>query len=149
MAEFMPMILLFAIIAVLMSSFGIAYLLLRKKLKKTEYSRSVSDKVLIKRLLGYAKPYTGTFILVLVIMLVSVAYDILSPIIVGDIEEMIKEQFQLNDLLIKVGLYAGILIVSMVSMYLQTMLLQKVGQKILSDLREDVFSHIESLSTSS
>ena len=131
MAEFTPILVLFAIVAVLLSSFCIAYALMRKKLQKTEYSRSVSDSVLIKRLLGYAKPYAGTFVLVLVIMLISVAYDVLSPIIVGEIEEMIKAEFQLNDLLIQVGLYAGILIVSMVSMYLQTMILQKVGQKIL------------------
>jgi len=69
MAEFTPVLVLFAIIAVLMTSFGTAYFLLRNKLKKTEHTRNVSDKVLIKRLLGYAKPYAGTFVLVLVIML--------------------------------------------------------------------------------
>ena len=148
MADFAPVLVLLTIIAILAGSFGTAYYLMRNKLKKTEHTRSISDKVLIRRLLGYARPYAGTFVLVLLIMLVSVAYDILSPLIVGDIEEMIKAEFQLNDLLLKVGLYAGILIVSMVSMYLQTMMLQKVGQKILSDLREDVFSHIESLSHS-
>ena len=45
-----------------------------------------------------------------------------------------------------VAFYASLLIVSMVCSYFQAIILQKTGQKILSRLREDVFSHIESLS---
>ena len=146
MREFSPILILGAIIALLMTCFGTAYLVLRKKMKGEEKNRNMSDSVIIRRLLRYARPYAGKFVLVLVIMLVSIAYDLLSPIIVGDIEELVKGQFQLNQLFIRVAVYAGILVVSLTSTYLQTMILQKVGQKILSDLREDVFSHIESLS---
>ena len=42
--------------------------------------------------------------------------------------------------------YASILVVSLVCNYLQAMILQKTGQKILSQIREDVFSHAEKLS---
>ena len=45
-----------------------------------------------------------------------------------------------------VAVYAGLLIVSMVCTYFQSIILQKVGQKILSNLRQDLFTHIESLS---
>ncbi len=34
----------------------------------------------------------------------------------------------------------------MASTYLQAVILQRVGQRIISDLREDLFTHIESLS---
>jgi len=83
---------------------------------------------------------------VFLVMLLSIVYDLVSPVLVGDLIELIKTDFLLKDLFVKVAVYAGILIVSMVSMYIQTMILQKVGQKILTDLREDVFTHIESLS---
>ena len=146
MDKLMPILILGAIIGVLTLTFGTAFLLLRKKMKETESARNMSDKIIIRRLLGYAKPYAGKFVLVLVIMLISIAYDLLSPIIVGNIEELVKGQFQLSELYIRVAMYAGILAISLVSTYLQTMILQKVGQKILSDLREDVFTHIESLS---
>ena len=146
MHEFLPVLILGAIIGVLTLVFGSAYLVLRHKSSEKEFDRNMTDGVIIRRLLGYGKPYIGKFVLVLVIMLISIAYDLLSPIIVGEIEELVKGEFALSELFLRVGLYAGILIVSLVSTYLQTMILQKVGQKILSDLREDVFTHIESLS---
>ena len=52
----------------------------------------------------------------------------------------------MSRLLSYVAVYAGILIVSLASTYVQSLILQKIGQKILSDLREDTFMHIESLS---
>ena len=146
MHEFLPVLILGAIIGVLTLVFGSAYLVMRRKTDEKEFDRNMTDGVIIRRLLGYGKPYIGKFVLVLVIMLISIAYDLLSPIIVGEIEELVKGEFALSELFLRVGLYAGILIVSLVSTYLQTMILQKVGQKILSDLREDVFTHIESLS---
>ena len=49
-------------------------------------------------------------------------------------------------LFLLVGIYAGILVVSLASSYAQAIVLQKTGQRILSSLREDLFSHIEGLS---
>ena len=73
MGEFMPILILGAIIGLLTLAFGIAYLMLRKKMKETDSSRNMSDKVIIRRLLQYAKPYTGKFLLVLVIFLCGVS----------------------------------------------------------------------------
>ena len=146
MANLFPVIIVGATIGVLSLIFIIAYLYVRSKSTVDDYERKMTDGQLIKRLLGYAKPYIKEFIIVFLVMLLSIVYDLLSPVLIGDIVELIKTDFQFNDLLIQVIVYAGILIVSMVSMYIQTMILQKVGQKILTDLREDVFTHIESLS---
>ena len=65
---------------------------------------------------------------------------------VGYIEGMIKEDFELNKLFALVAVYASILIVSLISTYFQSIILQKTGQKIVSKIREDVFEHIEKLS---
>jgi ATP-binding cassette subfamily B protein len=43
-------------------------------------------------------------------------------------------------------LYAGILIVTLVCSYVQALILQKIGQKIVSNIRLDLFEHIEKLS---
>ena len=146
MHEYLPVLIIGAVIGVLALIFGSAYLIMKRSKNAVGFDRNMPDSVIIRRLLSYAKPYAGKFVLVLVIMLISIAYDLLSPVIVGRIEELVKADFALQHLFFMVGLYAGILIVSLVSTYFQTMILQKVGQKILSDLREDVFSHIESLS---
>ena len=146
MADLFPIIIVGATIGVLSLVFAVAYLYVRSKKTVDDYERKMTDGELIRRLLGYARPYVKEFIAVFLVMLLSIVYDLLSPVLVGDLVELIKTDFQLKDLFVKVAVYATILIVSMVSMYIQTMILQKVGQKILTDLREDVFVHIESLS---
>ena len=146
MADLFPIIIVGATIGVLSLVFAVAYFYVRSKKTIDDYERKMTDGELIRRLLGYAKPYVKEFIAVFLVMLLSIVYDLLSPVLVGDLVELIKTDFQLKDLFVKVAVYATILIVSMVSMYIQTMILQKVGQKILTDLREDVFVHIESLS---
>ena len=147
MPEYLPVLLVAGIIGLFAIAFIIAYARLKaNKNYKIHEDRNMSDKVIVRRLLGYAKPYWKQFVLVLVIMLVSIVYDLLSPTLIGSIEELVKTDFAYSQLLTRVILYASILVISLVSMYLQTMILQKVGQKILSDLRLSVFSHIESLS---
>jgi len=144
MAEFLPVIIVGSIIGAFAIVFILAYVAIGKE--KEEQDRSMSDKELIRRLLQYAKPYWKEFVLVFFIMIFSIVYDIVSPLIIGDIQNVVKNDFQLEDLYIRVGVYAGILVVSMVCTYLQAMILQKIGQKILSNLRMDIFTHIESLS---
>ena len=146
MDKYLPVLIVGAIIGIFTIAFLVAYIKVKQDKTMQEFERKMPDSMIIKRLLGYARPYLAQFILVFVIMLISIVYDLVSPILVGKIQDLIKHDFPLNKLFLMVGAYAAILVVSMVSMYLQTMILQKVGQKILSDLREDVFSHIESLS---
>ena len=94
----------------------------------------------------YAKPYWKEFLLVFFLMILSNVYALVSPLLVGDIEEMVKNDFPLPRLYVMVGTYVGILLVSLGCTYIQSVILQKVGQKILSALRLNVFTHIESLS---
>ena len=77
-------------------------------------------------------------------MLFSIAYDIISPLIVGALEELVSGEFELPRLFAGVAVYAGVLVFSMASTYFQAVILQRVGQRIISDLREDLFTHIES-----
>ena len=146
MAEFYPLVIIGATIGVLSLLFIIAYCYIRSKKVTNEYERKMKDGEIIRRLLQYARPYAKEFVLVFVVMILSITYDLVSPVLVGRIEELVKDQFELPRLFSMVAVYAMILIVSMVSMYFQTMILQKVGQKILTAIREDVFVHIESLS---
>ena len=147
MREFLPLLIVGAIIGTVATVFLIAFFIMKRKNELNFFDRHMSDRELFTRLFYYAKPHYKSFILVLVIMVISIGYDIVSPLIIGNIEKMISaEGFSLPPLYKAVAIYAGILIVSMVCTYLQTILLQKIGQKILSSLRLDLFCHIESLS---
>lgn len=146
MPEYMPILIVGAIIGTLSLIFVIAYLIGKKHMLSDENDRKMSDSVIIKRLLAYAAPYKKQFLLVFFIMLVSVCYDIVSPLVTGYIVELVQTDFELDQLIRIIIGYASILIISLICTYLQAMILQKTGQKILSQIRVDVFTHIESLS---
>ena len=147
MREYLPLLIAGAVIGVFTVFFLVAYGILKCKVKQPAHERNMSDRYLIGRLMHYAKPYTGKFILVFIIMLVSIAYDVVSPLILSQVQGMIKVPgFQLKSLYSMVAVYAGILVVSMVCTYFQAMILQEVGQKILTQIRLDTFTRIESLS---
>ena len=146
MREFSPLLFAGALVGVFATAFLLAYLRVRGKKEELGFEREMSDREIVRRLMAYARPYRGRFVLALLIMLMSIGYDLIGPLIVGRIEEMISGQIVLPRLFAAVAAYAGILAVSMLCTYLQTMLLQKTGQKILSAMREELFTHIESLS---
>ncbi|MCI8916669.1 MAG: ABC transporter ATP-binding protein [Oscillospiraceae bacterium] len=144
--EYLPILFVAAIVGVFTLIFIAFYWRETRRKAAPDFDRHIPDAEIIRRLMKYAAPYKKQFALVLVIMLASIAYDLASPLIVGRIEGLIKDRFQPPVLLRWVALYAGILIVSMVCTYFQSIILQKTGQKILSALRQDLFTHIESLS---
>lgn len=146
MHNYFPLLVVGAIIGTFSVCFVLAYALMKNKKEAIGFDRNMKDSEIMFRLLKYARPHIKTFILVFFIMLFSIAYDLISPILVGAMEEMIKNDFALRDLWISVAVYASILVVSVLSTYLQSVLLQKTGQRILSKIREDLFTRIESLS---
>ena len=146
MHEYLPLLIVGAMIGLFTLVFVVAYAREKNKKESMGFERNMPDSEIIRRLLRYARPYWKSFVLTLVIMLLSIGHEILSPLLVGDIQALVKDDFRLQDLYVRVGQYAAILLVSLVCTYLQAMLLQKTGQKILSQIRLDVFTHIEKLS---
>ena len=148
MAEYLPILIVGAIIGTFTTLFLVAWSILkRKKEDMTDRDRHMSDREIVSRLLRYAKPYWKNFVAVGFIMLFSIAYEVAAPLLMGAIQGLVKTpDFQLQRLYTIVAVYAGILAVSLVCTYLQAMILQKTGQKILSQIRLDVFTHAESLS---
>ena len=146
MANVNPLLLVGAVIGVVTALLVLAYALVKDKKETMDFERTMNDGEILRRLAGYAKPYLAKFVVVLFLMLFSIAYDIISPLIIGALEELVSGEFELPRLFVGVAVYAGVLVFSMASTYFQAVILQRVGQRIISDLREDLFTHIESLS---
>lgn len=146
MANVNPLLLVGAVIGVVTALLVLAYALIKDKKETMGFERTMNDGEILRRLAGYAKPYLAKFVVVLFLMLFSIAYDIISPLIVGALEELVSVEFELPRLFAGVAVYASVLVFSMASTYFQAVILQRVGQRIISDLREDLFTHIESLS---
>ncbi|MCM1568613.1 MAG: ABC transporter ATP-binding protein/permease [Roseburia sp.] len=146
MHEYYPLLLVGAIVGVFSILLSVAYAAVKDKKQSMGFERRMEDREIIRRLMAYARPFWKQFALVGCVMLFSIAYDIVSPLIIGWIEQLIVGDFRMEQILSGVILYISILLVSMLCTYVQAIVLQKTGQRIVSVLREDLFVHIEKLS---
>ncbi|HKL94816.1 MAG TPA: ABC transporter ATP-binding protein [Haploplasma sp.] len=115
--------------------------------------RQMTDKELNRRLLKYFMPHFKEFIFSFLFMIITIIVDLTPPLLLGVVLDLLPNSNYTND---QKMLYIGIIVVvfivvvlvSLVTNYFQTMILQKMGQKIILRIRGDVFNHIESLSIS-
>jgi len=104
-----------------------------------------SDKDILKRLMRYAYPYWKNFLLTLFFMVLSVGFALLEPFILGrSLDLIIERPIDFNLIYIWMGVFFGSIIFNALFNYLQTIILQKTGQSIIYNIREEMFSHIQS-----
>lgn len=108
----------------------------------------------IVRMLSYLKPHIGTVAICLVLVLILTALELYRPLITGDAidlyiaggyapGEAVEER--MRGLLTAVFQYAATLLVTFVCNNRIMYLLQRTGQKIVYEMRRELFEHIESL----
>lgn len=136
--------------------------------------KKYKDSNLVKRLAKYMKPVLPQFIIALFLTIIIVIIDLLPAFLEGNIIGILQidlastkssDKFLIdicNNLMDKysidlktcqyyialalVGFYVFVIIIGAIINYICQLILQKSGQKIVMNLRRDVFFHIESLS---
>ncbi|MCK9235822.1 MAG: ABC transporter ATP-binding protein [Acholeplasmataceae bacterium] len=113
--------------------------------------RERKDRDILKRLYQYVLPYKKEFLLVFILMAISVAVQLLPPFLIGyTVDTIANETFTQSDKLIRIIILSVVFLVSIVvsniANYLQSITLQRIGQQTVVTLRDEVFTHIESLS---
>ena len=109
----------------------------------------------VPRMLSYLKPHMGTVAICLILVLIITGLELYKPILTGDAidlyvagdyapGEAVEERFQ--GVLIAAAKYVGVLIVLFICTNRLQLLLQRTGQKIVYEMRRQLFEHIESLS---
>ena len=109
----------------------------------------------VLRMLSYLKPHVGTIAVCLALVLLMTGLELYKPIITGDAidlyiagdyapGEAVQERFQ--GVLIAAAKYVGVLIALFICTNRVQLLLQRTGQKIVYEMRRELFEHIESLS---
>ncbi len=105
---------------------------------------TMSDKVITRRLLKYAKPYIWRFIGVLLLMMVTVVVGLIEPFIIGSSIDILSEDaIDTTMLMIYLGVFALSIVINAIVTYYQTLMLQRIGQSIVYTIREEVFTHLE------
>lgn len=109
--------------------------------------RTMSDKALIKRLYQYTKGYRIRFLVAILLMGLMTCFDLLIPYLFGYTIKILGEDvIDFNKIIYLVIIALVIIAISFVVKYFQTMTLNKVGNEIIFDIRQETFEKIESLS---
>ncbi|MBQ3705999.1 MAG: ABC transporter ATP-binding protein [Clostridia bacterium] len=120
----------------------------------------------MRRLIGYLKPHRKVFFLCLLLVLLLTGLELVRPMIIGNaIDQFItgetnetvlasgREHWEAGEqaearfagVLKAAGLYLAALLLLMILNRTQTILLQRMGQDIVYDMRNELFTHVESL----
>ena len=148
MHEFFPLLIIGAIIAVFTTAFIIAFALMKDKKEAIGFDRNMKDSEILKRLLPYVMRQRKLFFLAIILVLLSTTYSIGSPALLGRAIETVSADsgFELSSLTWIVLAQICLLILTLFANYFQAITLQKIGQRIVSDIRSDLYEHIENLS---
>ncbi len=103
---------------------------------------------LLKRVLGYSRPYIGLILLMLVVTLITIGLSLLTPLILRDLIDRTLPQRDLNRL---VWLVIAMLAIPLANSALNVWLRQlnsRVGEGVVYDLRAALFAHLQRMSLS-
>lgn len=106
------------------------------------------DWRLMKRLLVYLKPYKWRIAVAFVLMLAIAGFQILTPYLVKVAIDRYITQHDLAGLNRISMLFLLILLIGMLLAYLEVYILQMTGQRIMYDMRVQIFSHLQKLELS-
>lgn len=103
---------------------------------------------MLKRLFSYAKPYALAMFVSLLLLIVIVVIELLKPMMVGyAIDNMIAgtrgSEIDMTPLLRIVAIFVGLTLIGLAVSYVQTLLLNYTGQKIIYRIREELFEHLQ------
>jgi ATP-binding cassette subfamily B protein len=116
-----------------------------------EQHESRQDWKVIQRFYAYLKPHLWTFILAFILMIVATLTGMILPLASGlAIDRMIDPNFTLDEKVWTIVMGTIVLLISSgfstYLSYVQNILLQKIGQQITHEIRQEVYDHISTLS---
>jgi ATP-binding cassette subfamily B multidrug efflux pump len=113
-----------------------------------ETKRTIPDRLLIKRLLAYIVRYKLNFAVVITLLLVSAGLGLAGPYILAITIDNYIAKADISSLYWISAVYVAIYILSWIVSYIQTYLRFWLGQKLVFDLRRDMFGNLQQLSMS-
>src|SRR5690606_11249813 len=103
------------------------------------------DARLMRRLLRYLRPYRGAVALAVALLLTSAALQLLGPWITSLVLDRAIPQGDLRLLAILTAAFLGSILIAFAFEYAQTVLTTWIGQRVMYDLRREIFGHIQRL----
>jgi len=99
----------------------------------------------IKRITAYMKPYIKKMLIALLVMIVSSALSLLSPMILMVVIRDYIPNKDINGILMMSGVFTFIVIICAILLAIRAKIINRVGQGIIHDIRLDMFKHLQKL----
>ena len=109
--------------------------------------KKIPFRILLRRMLAYVRPEIGSFVFAGFLLILNVALDVVIPLIFSRVTDTLTSE--IINLRTVILLAVGAFVIGAVNnlfIYVESMVLQKAGQRIIFTLRTDVFTHIEGMS---
>jgi ATP-binding cassette, subfamily B, multidrug efflux pump len=104
------------------------------------------DAGLLRRLLGYLRPYRGLTTLAITLLLSQSALALVGPRLTEHALDVAVPHKDLGLLGLLAGLYLATLLLDFIVEYGGTLLMTYIGQRVMYDLRMEIFGHLQRLS---
>ena len=117
----------------------------RNVLEEDKISGKIYDRKLFSRLLSYGKPYWLLIVLAVFMIILAAALETLGPYLtrLAIDDYIVKSDY--DGLIGIIIIYISVLVGNFIIKYSQIILTQYIGQKIIFDLRDEIFSHLQYL----
>ncbi|HLV09566.1 MAG TPA: ABC transporter ATP-binding protein, partial [Halanaerobiales bacterium] len=119
----------------------------RNRYFEDEYVETI-DPHIIRRLLGYLKPFKSEVSLALLLMGIARIAELINPYLMMLAIDNYIASGDLSGVLKIALFYMGLLLVSNISIRYRVLTTNKIGHQVIQNLRKEVFKHIQKLSFS-
>ena len=106
------------------------------------------DARLMRRLIGYLRPYRKQVLFALLLLVVDAALETIPPLLTMLAIDRYIAAGNAGGLAVVAGAYVLTLAVKLGTEFVQALTLQRTGQRIMFDMRMQIFSHLQNLSPS-
>lgn len=100
----------------------------------------------VRRLMAYLRPRKKTVALALLLAMIVTVSDLVRPVLVGNAMDSITAGSTFSVIVRYSALYMGILVLGTCCNAIELWMLQKLGQDIILEIRQQLFRHVHSLS---
>ncbi len=108
----------------------------------------VYDSRLMRRLLGYLKPYKWSVLLALILLLISSGFYLVGPHLIKIAIDKYIMTKNVSGLSFIASIYLLMLVFGFSLKFLHIYIMQMIGQKVMYDIRMEIFTNVQKLSVS-
>src|SRR5687768_3906606 len=106
------------------------------------------DRHLMRRLLAYTRPYRALMYGALALLCVEGGIQVAGPLLTRRVIDVAVPARDIGIVVVSTALFFGLLLLEFALSYAQTWLTSLLGQRVMRDIRMEIFEHLQRLSVS-